>query len=76
MEIKSFEKFQRQLLKLEPVEFLGVARILGVDLMGEDKEPLPFEEVFAAIVTKYGQLSRRQRRNLDRILRPIDKKES
>jgi hypothetical protein len=39
---------------LEPVEFLGVARILGVDLMGEDKEPLPFEEIFAAIVTKYG----------------------
>jgi len=55
---------------------LGVARILGIEIMKDDKEPLPFEEVFAAIVAKYGQLSRRQRRNLDRILRPIDKKGS
>ena len=73
---KGIERFQRQLLQLEPVEFIGVARILGVRLLNPDTiEPIPFEELFIRVLEEYKKLSRRQRKNLDKILRAATKKE-
>ena len=73
---KGIERFQRQLLQLEPVEFIGVARILGVQLFVPDTmEPVPFEELFIRVLEAYKKLSRRQRKNLDRIMRAATKKE-
>ena len=73
---KGIERFQRQLLQLEPVEFIGVARILGVQLLvPETMEPVPFEELFIRVLEAYKKLSRRQRNNLDRIMRAATKKE-
>lgn len=72
IEIKGIERFQRQLLQLEPIEFLGVAKILGVQLIKEE-EPLTFEEVFPLLVEKYAALNRRQRKNLHKMLRPLEK---
>lgn len=72
IEIKGIERFQRQLLQLEPIEFLGVAKILGIQLIKEE-EPLTFEEVFSLLVEKYAALNRRQRRNLHKMLRPLEK---
>lgn len=67
--------FQRQLLQLELIEFIGVAKILGVKLYEdeEEKNARQFEEVFPEMVEKYASLSRRQRRNLDKLLRPVVK---
>ena len=70
--MKGIERFQRQLLQLEPIEFLGVAKILGVQLIKEE-EPLTFEEVFPLLVEKYAALNRRQRKNLHKMLRPLEK---
>ena len=70
--MKGIERFQRQLLQLEPIEFLGVAKILGVQLIKEE-EPLIFEEVFPLLVEKYAALNRRQRKNLNKMLRPLEK---
>ena len=72
IEIKGIERFQRQLLQLEPIEFLGVAKILGIQLIKEE-EPLTFEEVFSLLVEKYAALNRRQRKNLHKMLRPLEK---
>ena len=69
------DNVEKLLVSLEPVEFLGVARILGVELLDEEKNPLPFESVFSAVLQKYGMLSRSQRRNLLKILRPAVKKD-
>ena len=77
MEI-GIERFQRQLLELEPVEFLGVTKILGVKVTAEDEEktPLPFEEVFGSLLLKYETLSRRQRKNLHKLLNAATKKKN
>lgn len=73
---KGIERFQRQLLQLEPVEFIGVARILGVQLFNIEKnEPFLFDDIFAGLMEKYRGLSRRQRKNLDKILRAATQKE-
>lgn len=75
---RGIERFQRQLLQLEPVEFVGVCRILGIQLVSKNEEtgentPIPFDEVFAALMDKYEELSRLQRRNLNKLLRPATK---
>lgn len=69
------KRFQRGLLQLELIEFIGVAKILGVNLFEDEEEKVArqFEEVFPEMVEKYASLSRRQRRNLDKILRPVVK---
>ena len=69
------KRFQRQLLQLELIEFIGVAKILGIKLYEdeEEKKARQFEEVFPEMVEKYASLSRRQRRNLDKLLRPVIK---
>lgn len=73
---KDIKGFQRQLLQLEPVEFIGVARILGVQLFDVEKnEPAMFDEIFAGMMEKYIGLSRKQRRNLERLLRAATKKD-
>ncbi len=74
--MKGIERFQRQLLQLEPIEFLGVAKILGVQLIKEEEEPLTFEEVFPLLVEKYAALNRRQRKNLHKMLRPLEKQKN
>lgn len=75
MNEKKIERFQRELLQLEPIEFMGIAKILGVELFRKNEEgkeePIPFEEVYATVVSKYAALSRLQRRNLNRLLRPV-----
>ena len=75
MNEKKLERFQRELLQLEPIEFMGIAKILGVELFRKNEEgkeePIPFEEIYAAVVSKYVTLSRFQRRNLNRLLRPV-----
>ncbi len=75
MNEKKLERFQRELLQLEPIEFMGIAKILGVELFRKNEEgkeePIPFEEIYAAVVSKYAALPRSQRRNLNRLLRPV-----
>ena len=70
MEI-GIERFQRQLLGLEPVEFLGVAKILGVKVVAEDEE-----KIFVNVLESYRRLSRRKRKNLHRLLEAAVKKEN
>ena len=74
---REFERFQRRLLKLKPIEFMGVAHILGIQLFRDEKEeePFSFEEVYKKVLEKFKELSRRKRLNLDRILRAAIEKE-
>lgn len=65
------KSFQENLSKLDVMEFIGVLRILGVQIAGENNEEVrPFEEVLFEAIEKYNELSRRQQKNLDRIMRP------
>lgn len=67
------ERLQRRLLQLEPLEFIGVVRLLGIGLM-EGEEPKLFEQMYADVLEKYGKLSRRQRQNFDQILKAATQK--
>ena len=71
---RTTERFRRRLLQLEPVEILGIAKILGVSIFEETK-PLPFEVVFNSILEKYEKLARHKRRNLDAVVAAATKKD-
>ena len=75
--IEEKKRFQYQLLKLEIIEIIAVAKILGVPLIKdeEEKEPFSFEEIYEMMLLKYDELSRVQRKNLDKLLAAAVKKE-
>ena len=60
--------------KLEPVEFIGLARILCVDIINEeDKTTRDFYDVLNDIVNKFNTLARKQRREILSVLRRVKK---
>lgn len=73
------EKILEKIVTLEPVEFLGVCKILGIKMLikdGEGKEnPRDFTELWCDLCDKIGQLNRTQRRNLATLINAATKKE-
>ena len=60
--------------KLEPVEFIGLARVLCIDIINkEDKTARDFYEVLNDIVDKFNTLARKQRKEILSILRRVKK---
>ena len=60
--------------KLEPVEFIGLARVLCVDIINEeDKTTRDFYDILNDIVDKFNTLARKQRREILSVLRRVKK---
>ena len=60
--------------ELEPVEFIGLARVLYIDIINkEDKTARDFYEVLNDIVDKFNTLARKQRKEILSILRRVKK---
>ena len=57
---------------LEPVEFIGLARILCVDIINkEDKTARDFYDVLNDMVNKFNTLARKQRREILSVLKKV-----
>lgn len=67
-------EFLINLAQVELSEFLGIARILKVDLMNGD-EPKTFSSVFEEILEAYGKANRSRRRELLEIVKAATKRE-
>ena len=60
--------------KLEPVEFIGLARVLCIDIINEeDKTTRDFYDILNDIVDKFNTLARKQRREILSVLRRVKK---
>ena len=74
---KDFEFFVRNLPQLQPIEFCGLAKILGVRLDELDKTeddkpiPRPIDKVLEEVMDKFLALSRRQRKEINQMLKDI-----
>ena len=42
------ENFLQQLTHLDPIQFIGVAKILGIEVI-KNEEPIPFEDLIEQI---------------------------
>lgn len=65
------QKFFQLLVKLEPEQFIGILKILGVSLAREDNAPKDFNDVYLELAEKWSQLPPKRRRNLLRLLSKI-----
>lgn len=68
---QDLEKLILEISKLEPIEFLGVAKVFNVELFeeGEEKKPRNFELVLSEILDKYITLTRKQRRTIMKLIK-------
>lgn len=74
MRERNIEELLKLIVQLEATEFVGVCKILGVQLVEkveeEDKaRERSFEAIWSDVCEKVDGLNRRQRRNLRRIVR-------
>ena len=74
--VKTYEKFIRYLAKTTPEEFLGIAKLMGIDIVSEEsdaeKHVLKFKEpdlLLEEVLDKFLELNRTRRKNLMKILR-------
>ena len=68
-------EFLINLAQVELSEFLGIAKILKVDLMMDDNEPKAFSSVFEEIIEAYSKANRSRRRELLEIVKAATKRE-
>ena len=68
---KEFQNFVNYTSKLEAMEFMGLVRMLNVDIFKNDKEKTPrsFEEILSEVMDKFIQASPMQRKNIMKILK-------
>lgn len=68
---REFQNFVNYTSKLEAMEFMGLVRMLNVDIFKNDKEKTPrsFEEIFSEVMDKFIQASPMQRKNIIKILK-------
>ena len=59
---KNYDDFLKYVAKLEPVEFLGVLKVLCVKLQDENGADRTFEDVFVEMMDKFYNLGRKQKR--------------
>lgn len=60
--------FLEDIAKLEAVEFIGLAKLLGVELL-EGEELRPMGDIVEDIMVKFSKLNRKKRRELKQIVR-------
>ena len=83
----SAEKLLEKILELDPVQFVGICKIIGVDAYkpvdkgeGEefdpikDVEPREFYDIWCDVCDTIGEMNRTRRRNLGRLIYAATKK--
>lgn len=63
------ENIVMEISKLQAEEFIGVCKILDVDLIDDNDVPRSFIDIWAEVIVKIEKLNRTRRKNLLRLLR-------
>lgn len=65
---KSLEKFLNGIVKLEPIEFIGISKILCIPLVDNNKDPRPFENVLEDMIDKFLDINHNTRKEILKII--------
>ena len=69
----SVEGLMAEIVKLQPEEFFGICKILGVQVIKGEDEPKEAADLFGEVLEKLEKLSRVRRKNLLKLLRAANK---
>lgn len=70
--MKEIDNFINIISKLQPVEFMGLARVLKVPLFtgeGEAREPRDFTDVFSDVLENFSKSGRARRREILKLIK-------
>lgn len=69
-----FNKFTKELFKLRPIDFIGLAYMFGVDISGVKKDGnFDIEEASYRILKKFTELSKEKQKEMVKICRLANK---
>lgn len=65
MDNKYFDKFAKEVLKMEPINFFGIAKLMCVQVSLEGETSLrPVEDIIADIFNKFAELSNKKQKEI------------
>lgn len=67
------EDFTIALSKMEAIEFLGVCKVLGIEMVKKDGAPRKFNELLWEVVQKFIALNRKEKKELVKLVRAVNK---
>lgn len=69
--MKEIDNFITLIVNLEPIEFMGLAKVLNVNIYKDEKqsEPREFEEVFEEVLEKFDKCNRARKREILKLLK-------
>ena len=79
---KTFEEFLRLTARLDPVEFLGLCRILCVEVNTDEKDEKDqliareFPDILSDVMDKFLVIGRKQRREILKVLQDVEKEKN
>lgn len=66
---KAALQFVNAIVKLNPIEFIGVSKILCVPMVNTEKEARQFDDILSDMIDNFIKLNRRNKRELLQILK-------
>lgn len=74
--MKDIDRFITLIADLEPVEFMGLARVLKVKLFKDEetREPREFEEVFGETLERFTKCNRTRKREILKLIKTAAKR--
>ena len=73
--MKEIDKFITTITNLEPIEFIGLARVLKVKLFteGDELKPRDFSDVFSDVLEAFSKCGRTRRREILKLTKDATK---
>ena len=68
---KELIRFIEKITKLEPIHFIGVARIMNITIAGTNGEIRALEEIMSDVIDKFISYNQTQRKNLYKIIKQV-----
>lgn len=68
---KELIRFIETITKLEPIYFIGVARMMNTTITGANSEVRALEEIMSDVIDKFISYNRTQRKNLYKIIKQV-----
>ena len=66
---KTVINFLELVTQLEPIEFVGLSKILCVPLVNQKNEPREFEDILSDMIDKFISTGRKQRKDITKVLK-------
>lgn len=66
---KEFLSFIQLISKLDHLEFIGIAQIMSVKLLDEEKKEREFEDMFSDILDRFIELPKKRRKEIMKLLK-------